>query len=369
MKKTYLFSIAGLLGVLLFAGVNPKGDTPYGLKSGNPEIKSITALTFGPAGVLFIGDSQSASVFALDVKDAGKEIAARPFDLKNIDVKIAEALGTIKENITITDMAVNPVSKKLYIGVKAADGSPVLLTMTAENVIKSVALKNVDFSAVALNNVPAEDAKDARGRSMRISTISDIGFSDGKLLVSGISNKEFSSSFRSITFPFTGKQEDDSSLEMYHASHGRYETTTPIRTFSTATIEGKKYLVASYTCTPLVLYPMEELKPGAHVKGRTIAEMGNQNTPSDMIWLNENDQRYLVMANDRRPAAKVSYAEIVKFQGTLTEKAATTAGVNFVALPFEKVLQLDKLDGKRAVVIQRKANGDVDLWTSDGKNM
>ncbi|TDO22677.1 hypothetical protein [Pedobacter duraquae] len=370
MKKTYLVGIAALLGVLLFAGVNPKGNTPYGLKSGTPQIKSITALTFGPAGVLFIGDSQSATVFAVATKDVAKVTTAKPFDLKNIDVKIAEALGTTKENVTITDMAVNPVSKRLYIGVKATNGLPVLLSLSSDNVIKSVSLKDVSFSEVALNNAPAEDAKDQRGRSMRISAISDIGFFDGKLLVSGISNKEFSSSFRSIAFPFTGKQDDESSLEMYHASHGRYETTSPIRTFSTATIAGKKYLVASYTCTPLVLFPMDELKPGAHVKGRTIAEMGNQNTPSDMIWLDEKDQSYLVMANDHRPAAKVSYSEIEKFQGSLTEKAVTTtAGVNFVALPFEKVLQLDKLDGKRAVVIQRKANGDLDLWTSDGNNI
>lgn len=367
MKKTLLFGAATAVGVLLFAGINRKPELPYGFTTGTPEIKSITALTFGPAGVLFIGDSQNAEVFAVDTKDT-KKATAKAYDVKNIDEKIAGALGTTKENITITDMAVNPVSKKLYIGVKSADGTPVLLAMTADNDIKPVSLKDVNFSAVELNDAPAADAKDRRGQQLRISSISDIGFADGKLMVSGLCNKEFSSSFRSITFPFTGKQEDESTLEMYHTSHGRYETTSPIRTFTTAEIDGKKYMVASYTCTPLVLFPMDELKPGAHVKGRTIAEMGNQNTPSDMIWL-KTDKNYLVMANSNRPAVKVSYDDIKSFQGSLTQQVPGSGGTNFTKLPYEKVLQLDKLDDGRAVVMQRQANGEVDLWTSDGKNI
>lgn len=61
-----------------------------------------------------------------------------------------------------------------------------------------------------------------------------------------------------------------------------YETLSPIRTFTTTTISGKKYLVASNTCTPMVLFPMDELKAGQHVKGRTVAEMGTRNQPIDL---------------------------------------------------------------------------------------
>lgn len=368
MKKTYLFVAALAAGTLLFAGINHKNENRYGFTTGTPEIKSMTALCFGPDGVLFIGDSQNASVFAVDVKDAGKA-AAKPYAVQNIDEKIAAALGTSKENITIADMAVNPVSKKLYIAVKNADGTPVLLSMTPDGTLKQVALQNVNYSSVELNNAPAADAKDRRGAPLRMSSISDMGFAGGKLMVSGLCNKEFSSSFRSISFPFTAQQNDESTLEMYHTSHGRYETTSPIRTFTTTSIGGKNYIVASYTCTPLVLFPMDELTPGAHVKGRTIAEMGNQNTPADMIWLKEDGQSYLVMANSSRPAVKVSYNDIENFQGSLTQQMPTSGGTNFTKLPYDKVLQLDKLDDNRAVVIQKKADGEMDLWTSDGKNI
>ncbi len=369
MKRSYLFLTAVIAGAVLFAGINRKPALPYGMQVGTPNIKSITALTFGPTGILFLGDSQNASIISFDTKDAKASKAAKGYDLKNIDQKIAEVLGTTKENISITDMAVNPASKNLYLAVKSADGTPVLMTLSTNNEFKVVSLKDIAFSNVELNNAPAEDAKDRRGRSLRVSSISDLGYANGKVMVSGLNNKEFSSTFRSINFPFTGKQDDESTLEMYHASHGRYETTSPVRTFSTTKIDGKDYVVASYTCTPLVLFAMDEMKPGVTVKGRTIAEMGNQNTPADMIWLKEGGQNYLVMANDNRPAAKVSYEEIQKFQGSLTERVATTGGVNFTALPYKKIVQLDKLDDGRAVVIQRKENGDLDLWTTDGKTI
>jgi WD40 repeat protein len=369
MKKIYLMSTTAIVGVLLFAGINHKPALPYGFTNGTPEVKSITALTFGPNGVLFIGDSQNASVVAFDTKDTKKPSTVKAFDLPKIDEKIAAALGTTKENITITDMAVNPVSKNLYVAVKSADGTPALLSMSADNQIKAVSLKDVNFSTTTLNNVAGPDEKDGRGNLKRVTSISDMGFADGKLMVSGLSNKEFSSTFRTIAFPFTANKQDEASLEMYHTSHGKYETTSPIRTFTTTTIDGKEYMVASYTCTPLVLFAMDELKSGAHVKGRTIAEMGNQNTPSDMIWLKGTDQNYLVMANTNRPAAKVGYNDIKQFKESLTTPIPGSGGAAFTKLPYEKVLQLDKLDDGRAVVIQKKANGDVDLWTSDGKTI
>ncbi len=272
-------------------------------------------------------------------------------------------MGTEVVNITITDMAVNPVSKKVYLAVQHSDGTPVLLRLTGDK-IESVPFKNMDYTSVVLNNSPAEDAKDQRGRSMRISTISDLGYADGRLMVSGLSNHQFSSSFKSIPYPFTSKQ-DESTLEIYHAAHGKYETAAPIRTFTTAEINGKKYLVASYTCTPLVLFPMDELKPGSHVKGRTVAEMGSGNSPIDMITFSKGNDSYLMMANTKHPVAKVDYKNIASFEGTLTEPVKGTAGVNFTALPMTNVLQLDKLDNKQILVMQKKENGDVDLWTAD----
>lgn len=365
MKKTYFYLVAAVAGLFLFAGVNPPANKNAALVG--PEIKSISSLTFGPDGILFVGDSKSATVFAVNTKDAKQQTKPTAIEIKNIDQKIAAALGTEVANITITDMAVNPLSKKLYLAIQNSDGTPVLLTISGDK-IAPVVLKDLSYTSVVLNNSPAVDAKDQRDRPLRMSTISDMGYADGKVMVSGLSNHEFSSSFKSIPYPFTSKQ-DESTLEIYHASHGKYETSAPIRTFTTAEINGKKYLVASYTCTPLVLFPLDELKPGTHVKGRTVAEMGSGNSPIDMITLSNGNDSYLVMANTKHPVAKVPYKNIASFEGTLTEPVKGTGGVNFTALPMTNVVQLDKLDNKMVLVLQKKTNGDLDLWTANDTDL
>lgn len=367
MKKSYFYYAAVLAGLTLLAATKPVFTSPYGFTKGTPEIKSISALSFGKDGVLFIGDSKGGSVYAVDTKDAKNKSAAAAISIANIDQKMAAALGTQKENIMITDMAVNPVSKNIYIAVQYTDGTPALLKIEDEQ-IKAVGMKDIQFSTIALNDVYAEDAKDARGRPLRISSISDIAFDNGKVLLSGLSNKEFSSSFRSIPFPF-GSVQDQSSLEIYHASHGRYETTSPIRTFTTGKINGKNYLIASYTCTPLVLFPLDELKSGAHVKGRTIAEMGSGNSPIDMITLKKSGETVLLMANTSKPVAEVNYKNIEAFEGTLTERVSGTAGAGFVHLPFTGVQQMDKLDDAQFVMIQKKASGDIDLLSVNDKSL
>jgi len=364
MKKIYYFLVAGLSAVLLTASTHFNAPIT-GFDNGTPAIQSISALAFGPDGVLFIGDSKSASVFAIDTKDKAAIEKAAAVDVKNVDQKIAALLGTEAKNISIQDIAVNPISKKIYLAVQNADNTTVLLTIEGDK-IQPVNLKNVSYSAVSIDNAPAEDAKDQRGRPLRVWAVSDLAYADGKVFVSGLSNQEFSSTFRSIPFPFVNKQ-DQSSLEIYHAAHGRYETYAPIKTFTTAQLNGKKYLVASFTCTPLVLFPLDELKAGTHVKGRTVGEFGAGNTPLDIITMKKGDEYFLLMANSSRPVMRVKYQNLEKYEGSLTEPVAesyATAGVNFVTLPMVNVLHLDKLDDSQVVVLQRKSNGDLDLWSS-----
>jgi hypothetical protein len=366
MKKIYSVLAVGLVGLLLLATTTRSTHNQYGFVIGTPGIKSINALTFGPDGVLFIGDGKSATVFAIDTKDAALVEKPNPIDIKNIDQKIAALLGTEVKNITIQDIAVNPKSKNVYCAVQHSDGTPVLLRIEGDK-ISAVSLDAIPFSTLALTNAPAEDAKDKRGESLRVAAISDMGYADGKVMVSGLSNQEFGSTFRSIPFPFTNVQ-DQASLEIYHAAHGKYETMAPIKTFTTTEINGKKYLLASYTCTPLVLFPLDELKAGSHVKGRTVAEMGSGNQPLDIITLKKGNESFLIMANSSRPVFKVRYKNIEAYQGSLTTPVVenfATAGVEFVSLPLTNVIQLDKLDDTRMILLQRRSNGNLDLWTSN----
>jgi hypothetical protein len=55
------------------------------------------------------------------------------------------------------------------------------------------------------------------------------------------------------------------------------------------TLGGKPYVVAAYVCTPLVTIALDDLKDGAHIKGKAIAELGYGNTPADMISYSSKD--------------------------------------------------------------------------------
>jgi hypothetical protein len=368
MKKALVMIAACLPILLLIAFTNQPSRSPWGLSVGSPEIKSMNVLAFGPDGILFIGDSKNATVFAVDTKDVEKAENPSAVEIKNIDQKIAAALGTDAAKITIQDMAVNPISKRLYCSVQSSDGTSVLLKLVGTD-IKAVSLKDVGFSSVLINNAPSEEAKDRRGGPLRAWTISDLIFADGSVMVSGLSNQEFGSTFRVIPFPFSNKQ-DQSSLEIYHAAHGQYETNSPINTFTTAELNGKKFLVASYTCTPLVLFPLAELQPGKHVKGRTVGEFGAGNRPLDMITMKKGDDTFLIMANSERPVMKVNYKDIAAYQGSLTEQVKipfSTAGVPYISFPMTNVTQLDKLDDSHYVYIQRRSNGDLDLKTASNE--
>ena len=288
----------------------------------------------------------------------------------DFDVKVAEALGTKVKNIRITDMAVNPISKVAYFSVQTQDGTPVLLKLTGKK-LENVSLTDISYSKMDLNNAVAEDAKDRRGRALRRWAISDMKYHNGKVLVSGLSNKEFSSSFRSISFPFDNKEEF-ATLEIYHAAHGRYETYAPIKTFDVTTINKKEYVLASYTCTPLVLFPIDELTGGKHLKGRTIAELGAGNSPLDIIHFKKGNELTFYMSNTNRPVMRIDFSDLTKFDGSLTEPVeefGTATGLTYDNLPFVNVQQLDDLDEDKVLILRRRNDGNLYLHSRDKKWM
>lgn len=367
MKRFFLISIALLFTSVIFANNPAKINYKKGFVVGNPDIKSINAISFGPEGILFLGDSKTATVIAVDTKDT-KSAEAKAVAVKNIDQIIADALGTDIDQISIQDMAVNPISNNIYLAVHSGEGVPVLLKLV-DGAVMPVSLSGVSYSSVSLNGAIAADAKDRRGRDQRIWAVSDLSFYKNQVMVTGLSNKEFGSTFRSINFPFDKKQ-TQSSLEIYHAAHGQYETNSPIKTFTAANVGGKDHLIASYTCTPLVVFPLDQLKPNEHVKGRTVAELGNWNTPLDMIVMEKEGNSFLLMANSSRALMKFKFADIENFNGGLTQRvseSADTDGIDFINLPFVNVQQLDKLGDDKFVFIQRKSNGDLDIVTQSNR--
>lgn len=328
--------------------------------SGTPEYGSLGALSFGPDNVLFIGDSQKGQILALQVADEAS--SGEALEVRDIDEKIAAMIGTHARDVQIKDMAVNPVSGNAYLTV-ARGNTDILLKVTPGGVIEHVALANVNYATKSLASVVAEDKKDRRGRSLRREAITDLVFTNGELYVAGLSNEEFSSTLRIVAYPFDAS-EQATSVEIFHAAHNRYETHAPIRTLMAYDLAQVPHVLAAYTCTPLVTFPVEELIDGAHVKGKTVAELGSGNRPLDMISYDRDGKDFILLANSNRTLMKIDPADIEAMKEGITtpvEGRYETAGVEYISIAQVGVQQIDNLNDEHVLVLQRMGNGSLDL--------
>ena len=107
---------------------------------------------------------------------------------------------------------------------------------------------------------------------------------------------------------------------------------------------------------------MNELKPGAKIRGKTIAEFGNGNRPLDMIVYQKDGKDYLLIANSRHGIIKVATGQITGAE-SITAKVSGTKGLPFEKIDWAGVAQLDRLDGRYAVVVRSGANNALNLET------
>jgi len=357
---------ATLLGLAVFVSPLLAAEPNSGFTQGTADLKSAGPLAFGPNGVLFIGDPQSSAVFAIDTGDTASTGAAQ-YKMAKVDDRIAGLLGTSASELEIKDVVVNPSSTQVYFSVargKGPQAPPVILRLNRQGEFSELSLKDVKYAKAMLPD-PAPNAAPvppAGGRQRpRPPAITGLAFIDGKLYVAAMSNEEFSSTFRAIPFPFADVAKG-TTVEIFHGSHGRLETNSPIRSFTSYEIAGNANLLAAYTCTPLVKIPVTELKPGAKIKGTTVAELGNRNTPLDMVVYNKGGKDYLVMINDNRGVMKIDLEKIGTIDG-ITAHVNDKAGLPYTSIDTLKgVVQMSKLDGSHAVVLL-KADNSFNLET------
>lgn len=368
-KKPALFAAMALLGIFLLAWSVPGVTNLPG--AGEPDkmdLQSADVITFGPQGILFIGDSKGGAVFAVDVNDNEPAEGSDRVQMQGIDKKVAAMLGTTTDEIIFHDMATHPVSKKIYLSATRGageDAQPVLLRVAGEENVEVVSLDNLKFTKASLTNAPAADAKDRRGRSLRGEAITDMSYVDGKLYVAGLSNEEFASNLRRLDFPFNNKMAANS-LEIYHAAHGQYETHSPIRTFIPFELEKEPFILASYTCTPLVTFPVKKLEEGGHVKGVTVGEFGSGNRPLDMVAYRNDGKDFVLIANSNRTMMKFNPQDIIGAK-SLTEPVHQrygTAGIEYISIAQVGVLQLADYNESNVIVLKRDINsGALNLQT------
>lgn len=336
------------------------------MKEGKLELKSAGPLAFGPDGILFIADTKAAAIVALATGDT-KAVGTGVLKVEGLNQKIAALLGTAADQILIDDLAINPLSHNAYLAVsrgRGADAIPVLVRVKTDGRLEVVALDKVKFSVAALPDAPADKTvgEGNRQSNPRRESITDLAFVDGRVLIAGLANEEFASALRAVPFPFQ-TVENGTAVEMYHGAHGRFETRSPVRTFAPFKIGKEDYILAAYTCTPLVQFPVSALKPGAKLMGKTIAELGNRNRPLDMIVYERDGKRYLLMANSSRGVMKITTDNIASAE-SITAPVPDKKGLTYETIAgWTGVEQLERFDGKNAVVMRRSESGVLTLET------
>src|SRR5205814_6664692 len=91
------------------------------------------------------------------------------------DQKISGLVGVMPDQILINDVAVNPISKNVYVSAargRGPDAAPLVVKVEPPGKVTPLSLDNIPHASVALVDAPANDAT-AR-QSPRTTTITDM---------------------------------------------------------------------------------------------------------------------------------------------------------------------------------------------------
>lgn len=321
------------------------------------------------ATVLFVGDTKAGVVHAFDL---GPDILedqsdyqlgrAETFEgrtiIDGLDAEIGALLGVPPEEVVINDMVVHKPTKQIFLSVQRGHGpnAEAVIVKVDHGALEVVGLATAGHSAQSVGPVPSEDTLEF-GQSLNSLAITDIDFYKGELFVAGVSNEEFSSKMRRMAYPFTDAV-STSSIEIWHAVHGQYETRAPIIAQTIVELNGTPTLIAIYACTPIVRIPLAELTDGAQVRGTMIGEMGFGNTPIDIVGFTNawDGSSNVVITNTNRSAAQIAMTALAEAEampnGEGVKPVFAVAGVPQFPLPLSGVQHLDTLDETWAVSVR-----------------
>ena len=326
---------------------------------GNPNLKSIQAIGFGPNGLLLIGGG--TQVVTVETGDT-KEGAWSKTEIANIDQLLAAKLGQTAKDIQIQKIAVNPVSHKAYVAVRLLNKKQdVILTVDGAGKVEEFSLENVKFNRYPL----AVGAK-------AVTKLTDICWAGNRIVAATQAGDTFGSRVFAIT-PGAKDSLTSFSTETYHVGHGRWETAAPIICLMPYEEKGKTSVVGSFTCTPIVKYSLDEMRPDAKVKGVSVVELGTGNTPRSMFTYEKDGKKYILInaaRNNKKTAfgtsgywvARVDF-DLLKETTNINEKALwRVKGKDFepktdrvmVAPEYYGVHQMAMLDAARALVIREE---------------
>jgi hypothetical protein len=348
MTRCFSLACLLLLGLTAFAQAD----------QGNPKLKTIEAIAFGPNGLLLVGGGDR--VVSIETGDT-KMTNWSKTEIADIDKVLAGKLGLSAKDVEIRKLAVNPASGKVYVALQSlATKANVILTIDGAGTVAEFPLDNVKFQSYTL-----------AAPKVSITKITDIAWAGGRIVAATQASDKFTAS-RVFTINPTSASGAPTqiSTKTYHVGHGKWETHAPLRVLMPYEENGKTSVVGSFTCTPIVKYNIDDAKEDAQVTGTSVVELGTGNTPRSMFSYERGGKKYILISvgrNNKQPAfgfpsaywvARVD-ADLLKETSNVNENALWRVGGKRlvgdrvqVAKEFFGTQQMDRLDATRAVAIQ-----------------
>jgi hypothetical protein len=326
-------------------------------------VDSVSAMTTMPDGRLVLADWRAGRLVAVELPPAARA-AEGAFNVTDLDAALADAGATLP--LRASAMAWHAPSRRAVIALTLgrAPDAPVRLALLGRD--GRVALLD---PATAVTGV--HDLADPPGEGvawerfpLRSLTVTDLQARPGEVMVAGLSNTSFASTLRRVPYPFGGRA-SVTRIEMYHAVHNQIETRAPVRAMAVVELEGAPYLLAAYTCTPLVTVPLDALRDGTTVRGKTIAELGYGNTPIGVLpfafTYRGESSAWVLVANSARSADLIALPAIAEAQrgpGLSTPVRApftTHAGLSTIGVPITGLVRLVDQDANFLLALRRDA--------------
>ena len=327
--KLRISSRATLAGALLISPLATGADLSASMSEGHPDLKSIGPIAFGPEGILFAADSQSAAIFAIATGDTkGSPSRPDPSRSRNLMSKIAGPprihLGRARSSSTTSPsipLPALPTSPSRADAVPKPRPSSSSVNKRRRARTRRLSRQGEVSPRPALPNAP-EDKVVRPGppsqRNARLESITDIAFSDGNVIVAGLSNEEFASTLRHYSVSRSRRSARAPAVEIFHGAHGKLETRSPVRTFAHVQDQGRvspPRRLHVHASRP-VSGQEARARQAPRSRGTTVAELGNRNRPLDMIVYRQ-EQGSPSSSSPTAPAAvmKVSTDGHLRYRG------------------------------------------------------
>ena len=334
-------------------------------------IRSVGSITFVDANTLVVADRQGGEIHAITLA-AAESAQPSSFNLKQLSSLVAKALHTTPEKLRFEDLAFRPGTELAYISVSVDRGasqapSPAVVWVDRAGKVRTLDLAHAQHTSAAIKDRPSADKAFWNDMPASTLTVTDMTFYKGRLYVAGLSNATFASTLRIYDYPFNG-QSTATSVEMYHAVHNQTETRAPIRKMTIADLNGEPTLIAAYTCTPLITIPLKDLQDGAHIVGKTVAELGWGSAPVGMVSFDAGQGPVVLLANSHKSADLMTIASIAEgaakpgLHEPIKWPAEPYLGVKAIPVPLAGLAKLAVQDKEFLAALRRnEATGAMEL--------